>query len=160
MESKKQFAIILGAVFCAIVLYAMIRIFSEDDESRVRKTIYAGVLAVERQDILKCGLLLSDDYQDSYGHNKAMVLKFVSEIFKEYKSFKIHIKQLKIEIKESSAEADIAFKCYFKKWGDEKRMYYDTGKLKVHFDKEGRRWKVKKIEYTGANELLFIQSVA
>ncbi len=160
MESRKQLGIILGVVFFAIALYVMVRVLGEDDESRVRKVVYAGVLAIERHDLLMCGRLISDAYEDSYGYNKAAILQFISSIFKGQEFIKVEIKQLKIEVKEAGAEADIGFKSYFKKRGVDEKIYYDTGKLKVYFQKEDRRWKVREIKYTGSHELLFIQGVA
>lgn len=159
MESKKQLFVILCVALGAIFTYALIRAFSEDDESRVRRAAYAGIVAFEKTDIRKCAPLISDTYEDTFGNNKAEVLRFLFEIFKDFKDFRIVVKKLKVKVKGTEAGGDVWFTCYFKKIGDEK-LYYDSGKIEFDFVKELKDWRVKKIEYSGSNELLFLQSVA
>lgn len=159
MESKKQLFLIFGVAFCAFLVFVSIRIFSENDESRIRKTVYAGILAVEKKDIPRCAHLVSETYKDDYGNDKEHLLKIARDIFKAYEEFRIMIKRLKIEVKGSEGSANIGFTCYFKKPGD-KNIYYDSGELKVYFHQENEAWKVSQLEYKGSNELLFLQSVA
>lgn len=159
MESKKQFLVILCVALVAIFAYALIRTFSENDESRVRRAVYTGIVAFEKTDARKCAQLISDAYEDTFGNNKAEFLRFLSEIFKDFKDFRIVVKKLKVKVKGTEAGGDVWFTCYFKKIGDEK-LYYDSGKIEFDFVKELKDWRVKKIEYSGSNELLFLQSVA
>ena len=160
MESKKPGLIILAIIFCAVALYLTIRISTEGDEARIRRTIYAGVLAAEKGDALRCISFVSNSYADSYGNDKASLLKVIMRVFRDFKNFKIDIKKIKIEIKEAGAKAEISFKCYFKKPGQD-QIYYDTGRLKVSFQKEEGRWRVSSTEYQGAKELesVFLQGV-
>ncbi len=159
MGSKKQLLVILCVALGAIFTYALIRAFSENDESRVRRAVYAGIAAFEKTDIRKCAPLISDAYEDTFGNNKAEVLRFLSEILKDFKDFRIVVKKLKVKAGGTEAGGDVWFTCYFRKIGDEK-LYYDSGKIEFDFVKELKDWKVKKIEYSGSSELLFLQSVA
>jgi hypothetical protein len=159
MGSKRQLFVILCVVLGAIFAYALIRAFGENDESRVRRAVYAGIVAFEKTDIVKCSPLISDAYEDTFGNNKTAVLRFLSEIFKDFKDFKVVVKKLKVRVKGAEAGGDVWFICYFKKISDEK-LYYDSGKIEFGFVKEHKSWRVKIIEYSGSNELLFLQSVA
>jgi len=38
-------------------------------------------------------------------------------------------------------------------------VYYDNGKWGLRFQKEEGLWKVRALEYSGSNEMLFLQSV-
>lgn len=161
MESKKQLLLILGVAFCAVLVYGALRIFVTDDESLIRRVVYSAILNAERQDIPKCGEFVSEGYSDQYGNTKQALLDRVTRILKKFRQFKVVIKQLRIDVKDLKAEANIGFTFYFKKAQalDEKK-YYDHGKLKVLFRKETGCWKVYEIGYTGSGELLFLQGVA
>jgi len=159
MGTKRQLSVILCVVLGAIFAYALIRVSLENDESRVRRAVYAGIVALENTDIVKCAPLISDAYEDTFGNNKAEVLRFISEIFKDFKDFRVVVKKLKVKVKGTEAGGDVWFTCYFKKISDEK-LYYDSGKIEFGFANEHKSWRVKKIEYSGSNELLFLQSVA
>jgi len=161
MESKKQGLIILAILFCAVALYLAIRVSTEGDEGRIRRVIYAGVLAVEKGDALRCISFVSTSYADPYGNDKASLFKVIMQVFRDFKSFKIDIKKIRIETEEAGGQAEISFKCYFKKPGQD-QFYYDTGRLKVSLRKEEGRWRVNSMEYQGAKELesLFSQGVA
>jgi len=162
MESKKQRLLLLAVFFCAVVLYLAIRFFTENDEARVRRTIYATVLAVEKEDLLKCMSFVSSAYTDSTGHDKTTLARMTAQIFKEFRDFKVDIKKIKIEVQESAADSEISFRLYFKTL-DRDQIYYDTGRLKLYFRKEeDGRWRVHSLEYQGAKELemLMLQGVA
>jgi hypothetical protein len=157
--ATKQGLIVLAVIFGALALYAAVRTLTENDEGRVRKVIYAATLGVENEDIARCSSFFSDSYLDTQGYDKVAVLKILSDIFKSFRDLKVEIKQLKVEIKELEAEANIGFKCYMKKAAGE-QVYYDAGKLKVIFKKEDDRWKARSVEYTGSDQMLFLNAIA
>ena len=159
MSQKRQLVVILGVTLGAILAYTLIRVFSENDESRVRRAVYAGIVLIEKKDIQKCAPLISDGYEDTFGNDKASVLRFLSGIFKDFKDFKVIVKKLKVKANGAEAAGKVWFICYFRQIGDEK-LYYDPGKIEFEFVKELKDWRVKKIGYSGSNELLFLQSVA
>lgn len=155
----RQGLIVLAVIFGALALYAAVRILSENDEGRVRKVIRTATLGVENEDIARCSSFFSDSYFDAEGHDKAAALKILSDIFRSFRDLKVEIKQLKIKAREGGADAEIGFKCYMKKMGSE-QIYYDAGKLRIIFKKEDDRWKARSVEYTGSDQMLFLNAVA
>lgn len=144
---------------CAASSYITLRFLQENDESRVRRVVNMAASAIEKEDVLVLASLVSEDYTDKDGNNKADVLAVVGAFLREFSDVKIEIKQLIIEFREGSAECEIAFRCFVKKKGDP-QLYGDSGKLKVVFRKADSRWKVLGLEYRGVDELLFLQSAA
>lgn len=159
MRRSQQLKFILGVAFLALLFYAGVQLFSENDETRVRRSINLATLALEKQDTAGYSRYISESYLDDYGNNKGALLDVIAAVFKEYKPYKADVKKLIIRVEGSSAEADIGFKCYFKRVGD-KQLYYDTGKIKATFHKVGRLWKVIKLEYQGVQDVLFLPAVA
>jgi len=159
MESRKQLRLILSVIILALLFYVAVQVFSENDEARIRRVVNLCILAVEKEDTPGYSRFISQSYQDSYGNTKAGLLVILADNFKEYKPFKVDVKQLSIKTEESKGQAGIAFKCYFKRMGD-KQIYYDAGKAKIYFQKEEKSWKVTNIEYKGSSEMLFLPTVA
>jgi len=158
-DSKKQLAFIFIVILGALLLYTGARALSENDQTRIRKVIYEAALAVETQNTARYGWFISEAYHDSYGYDKAKLLKYVLKLFGDYKPFKIDFKQFKIEAEKGRATAEIGLKAYFKKAGD-KETYYDAGEFKIHFLLENKNWKVTQMEFRDAQELFFYPNVA
>lgn len=159
MNPRKQSALIGSVALLAVLFFVGFRAFQRDEKASVKKTIYRGVLAVERTDVSRCGFLLSEHYADEYGNTKAEVLRFLSSLFKEYPSVRVQLKGMLIKVEDATAEADLGVSVYFKKPGEEK-LYGDTAKVKLYFRKEGPDWKIQKATYIASNQLLFVQGVA
>jgi len=151
---------IFGVVLLAVVSYALVTFLQENDETRIRRAVYAAVLGVERNEPARYGRVLSPLYKDEYGNDKAAVLKTVADAFKDYKPFKVEIKALKIETEGEGATTQIAYRCLFRKSGGAEQIYYDAGKLIACWRKETSGWKIVKIEYTGSQEMLLLPVVA
>ncbi len=154
-----QGVLVVIVAICAVLAYWAIRFATQDEESRLRKLIYSAVVMVEREDIDKCGLLMSPDYQDSYGNNKKEILDLIKKTFRDFHNLKVDIKNIKIEIDGPGAKASIGFMACFKV-KDGEQFYYDTGKLGLSFKKQKSLWKIFSIEYVSLNELLFMEAVA
>jgi hypothetical protein len=158
-KSGKQGAwVLLVAVFAA-GLYSVVRGCGVNEESRVRAAVYAGVVALEKKNMLKCASMVSESFRDKHGNDRASLLGGIKVFFNEYQDLKIDVKQLKIEIKGPQADCRARFVCYFKNTGDA-QLYYDNGTLDLRFQKEEGLWKVRGLEYSGSNATLFLQSVA
>jgi hypothetical protein len=159
MDQRKQGLFILTAILCAVGVYLVVRLYGENDESRVRKTVYKGVVAVERKDLPRLMSLVSDTYLDTYGNNKGSLLRIAANIFREHRDLKVDIGKLKIQVKKDAADCLIGFKLLFRK-NTEDQLYYDSGEMTVHFVKDGLRWKAQSVEYTGSDQLLLLPAVA
>lgn len=159
MRAANQKVFVFGVALIAVIFYFVVRVASENEESRLRKTVYTAAVAVESRDTQRCSKFISDNYKDRYGNNKQTLLDQLSVIFKDYKSIKVDIKKINIEIDASKADVGIGFKSYFNPINEDK-IYYDAAKLNVKFIKEDRHWKAIDIEYIGSNEILYLQAVA
>jgi hypothetical protein len=159
MDQRRQKAFIFGVVGIAVVFYGAARFWREDDESRVRKAVYAGVVAVEREDIGRLSALIDESYADSAGENKAGVLRLVLAVFRDHRDFRLHIGKLNIAVRSGEADAEISFKLFFRKNAQEE-LYYDTGQVKLVFVRDGRFWRIRSAEYLGSDQLLFLPVVA
>jgi len=158
-RNGKSGRIVFFVALAAAVLYLCVRLFSVDDESRIRKVVYSGVVGFEREDIFRCASIISDNYSDQYGNSKASFIGIIKDLFSDYSDLRVEIKQLQINVEKEGSGADVGFVCYFKKTG-EKQIYYDKGKLKIIFRKEAGHWKIFSVDYSGSKDILFIQSVA
>ncbi len=162
MDRKRQLLFILSVVVVAAGIYVGVRFFSQTEESRLQRAVYAAVAGVERDDPKRYGRILSLFYQDDEGRNKLVLLKMAEEIFQEFRPLRVEIKQLTITLSEEekdSAHVVIGFKCYFKHAQDGK-LYYEAGRFEAGFHKEGRTWRIRCLRYIDADEILFIQAVA
>ncbi len=162
MDRKRQLLFILGVAVAAVGIYTAVRFFSQTEESRIQRAIYAAVAGVEQDDPQRYGRILSLSFRDDVGRNKLVLLRIVEEIFREFRPLRVEIKQLTITLGEEekdTAEAVIGFKCYFKHAGDGK-LYYEAGRFEADFQKEGRAWRIRSLRYIDADEIMFIQAVA
>jgi hypothetical protein len=150
---------IFGIVLSAVVIYTLVSVLRENDETKIRRAIYAGIVGIEKNDAARYGRVLSSSYRDDDGRDKAAVLKITADAFREYKPFKVEIKALRIDAEGLGATSQIGFRCLFKREGDT-RLYYDAGKIVASWRKEEADWKIVKIEYIGSHEILFLPAVA
>lgn len=158
LEKNQRYIVVIVTV-CAVLVYWFVRFAIQNEESRLRKFIYSAVVMVENEDMDSCASLISSDYKDSYGNDRKEILILIEKTFRDFCNFKINIKNIKIEIHDSRATANIGFVVYFKV-KDEEQFYYDSGKMALSLKKEKRAWEITSMEYTGSNELLFMNAVA
>jgi hypothetical protein len=155
-NSGKQRAMILIVALLAVVIYVSLRFLLADDETRIRRMVYKGIVAVEKKEIKSCAFLISDFYQDSYGYDKEQLLEAAGKIFEELRRIKVEIKKLVIEVEDLEAVGQIRLVCYFRKTNDT-QLYYDSCKIRLVFVKEPKGWKIVTLEYFGSQELLLLQ---
>lgn len=158
-SAKKLFFIVMVAA-AAVVLYGAVRFLSEDDPARIRRSVYAAVLGLEKKDPGRYGAIISASYQDADGRNKLLLLAMIKDVLGDFQPVKCDIKQLAVEMKEgAAAEAVIGFKFYLKDLKDQK-LYYAAGRIRADFIKEGRVWRIRGTDYIDAKEIYSMQSVA
>lgn len=159
MDNKKQGFFILIICGVAVVLYLAVRLLSFNDEARLRQIVYASALAVEQENILKGASFISESYEDKSKNKKQDIVKIVEGIFKKFDDIKIDIRLKTISLEKEESRVIVLYKCYFKELKRDKK-FYDVGKLKVHFVKEDVGWKIKSMEYSGSEEIMFLQGTA
>ena len=159
-DSRRQLLFICAVAMGAFCLYAAVRFLTEDDAARIRRSIYAAVVGLEKKDRARYGAIISPQYQDAEGNNKFTLLKVVEDGMAGFEPVKCDIRQLTIETKgEGAAEATVGFKFYFRSVRDRK-LYYDAGRVLAHFVQEGRAWRIQQLDYIDAKEIYSIQSVS
>lgn len=146
-------------VLLSFFVYFIVNFFKTDEKTMVKRALYAAVLGIEKNDPARYGRVLSQDYMDDSGLRKDDILRYAAGAFRDYKPFKVELKRLEITAKEGETKSDIAFKCLFKKEDDD-RIYYDAGKITAWWRKEKSGWKIFKMEYTSAQDMLFLPAVA
>ena len=157
---KHPFRYIVVLIALAVLSYALVRVFLEDDGMKIQRAVYAAVVGVEKNDPSRYGRILSDSYRDDDGRDKAGILSIVARTFRDYKPFRVEIKGLKVDTEGVQAETLISYRCYFKKDGAGEKVYYDAGKINAFWQKESSGWKIVRIEYTSSSEILFLPAVA
>ncbi|MGE5279456.1 MAG: hypothetical protein ACM3L6_01760 [Deltaproteobacteria bacterium] len=161
MERGRQLVFIVAVAAAAVVLYACVRSCSQTEETRVQRALYGAVAGVEQNDASRYGRFVSLFYADEEGRNKLALLAAARQLFDEFRPLRVEIKQLKITVADDrkTAAAVIGFKCYFKHLPDGK-LYYEAGRFEADLTKEERQWRVRRLRYIDADEIMFIQAVA
>jgi hypothetical protein len=90
----KTFFIILAAVACFILIKYLI----VSDEARIRRVIYKGKAAIEREDFEGALKYVSRNYRDDYGLNKVAIAAILKRVFMEFDAIAIHVKGMEVEI--------------------------------------------------------------
>jgi len=150
---------IFSVALSAVLIFALVNAFSVNDEKRIKRALYAAILGIEKNDASRYSRVLSLRYKDDSGLGKAEVLALAEKAFRDFKPFKMELKRLIIKPQGDSAESEIAFRCLFRKEGDEK-IYYDAGKVMASWRREEGGWKIVKMQYTGSTDMLFLPAVA
>ncbi|MFH1691311.1 MAG: nuclear transport factor 2 family protein [Candidatus Omnitrophota bacterium] len=158
-KTARQGIVVVVITVCAVLAYWTIRFALQNEESHLRKLINFAAVIVEEKDSVKCASLIAPNYQDRFANNKEAIMASIKKIFRDFRNFKITIKNIKIKIDGLKATADIGFIVYFKVQ-EEEQIYYDAAKMIVVFEKQNGSWKVVSLDYTGSNELLFMNAVA
>lgn len=160
MTLRHPLVFIFLIVFLALVVYGAVSLATDNDEKRVRRDINAAILGLELNDPVRYGAILAADYADDEGFTRETLLKRLGKIFGTFRPTKVDVKRLKIRIDApGQAQADIGFKIYFRKEGDQV-FYQDSGKVVLSLKKAKAAWQVYHILYTSSDDLWFIQSVA
>jgi len=159
MDNRKQGFFILIILGGAFILYLFVRLLSFNDEARLRQIVYASALAVEQKNALKCASFISESYEDKSKNKKQDIKKIAEGIFKKFNDIKVDIRLKIVSLEKRESQVIVLYKCYFKELGRDKK-FYDVGKLKVHFIKEDTGWKIKSMEHSGSQEIMFLQGTA
>ena len=141
----------------AILSVALILIkapFKEED--KVKRLIYSGKRAIQKEDLLRCSSYLSFDYADKYGNDRRNLLFVAKTIFNEYNHIFIKITKLEIEVIDQEASAEIEAIGYGQRANtiDEAPIEYDVIKLNVKFKKEQKAWKIIELEFLEPDNVL------
>ena len=137
-------------VLFALVSWVLLTYVLVSDETRIRWTIEKGRKAVQSGSILTFSTLLTDEYQDSSGLDRGMMVSALQTLFQETSNRKVFITRQSITIQGRRAEAEIGF--VFQCDGERNRTRNwamstnagDSRIVKIVFLKEEHRWLISR----------------
>jgi len=147
--SKKKVTIVL-IVLAAIACFFLLRHCLTTDEARIRRVIYQGKAAIEKEDFEGALKHVSRDYQDDYGLNKMAIAAILKRLYAEFDNIAIEVEGLEVTIGEGK-RGQAAFNTWVT-FRSEEGIGYLVGSFEqpcpVRFTlaKEGGKWRVVKVE--------------
>jgi hypothetical protein len=146
--------LIIALALAALVYLVLVRPLLISDEARIRKGVKEGVEAIEAEDLQRCLRHVSIHYKDEYGLTYLGVKQLLSKKFQEFDAFEIYLGNLQITLLDketASAGFDLKVKVSYR---GQKGYLLGSGefsnRITMSFAKEGRRWRVTRVEGVGA----------
>jgi hypothetical protein len=143
--SKRAIALLFFIILTPIVLYLL----WPTDESRIRKLFREGSRAIEREDLEAVMSKISFHYHDEYGMNYLYIKEFMKLLFQQTSDIKIEYENLKIEVDNKKATADMEVRILATIGNDTGYILGDLSKpvhLRFTLEKERTKWLVVKTE--------------
>ena len=97
----------LGLIFLIIILPVVVYLLVPSDASRIKKLFKEGPKAVELEDIDAVMSKVSFNYRDEYGFTYLYIKESMKTVFQQWGDIKIEYENLKIDIKDKTAVADM-----------------------------------------------------
>lgn len=140
---------IVGALaFC--ILLPIVKGILEGEKGKVGKFVLQGKRALERQDILACIGMISDDYQDKYANDKQTLIYLTRETFRYYKELFVQIDKMDIELDKDKIQASVRIEGIIiglnKKGEKENILEKEEGRLNLKLIKQDKAWQLLEIE--------------
>jgi len=144
----KGFIIVLALL--ALVFIVFVRPLLISEEARIKKGVEEGAQAIEAKDLGKCLRHVSLHYKDEYGLTYLGVQRLLTHIFQEFDAFEIDLTNLSITLLDKEA-ASVSFDLKVKVSYRGQKVYLlgsmdFSNHITMSFAKEGRRWKVTRVE--------------
>ena len=139
---------------CLFILFSWIFAPLAGEKGRVRKCIMEGRQAIETKNIFACSAMISENYHDKYGNDRAMVIYAAKETFSFYKKITIRIEKMEIRLNESKNEADgelvASILCQSEAGKTENIFEKEKGRFRLKLIKEDKKWYVTEVEFLEA----------
>jgi hypothetical protein len=139
----------LGFIFLIIILPVVVYLLVPSDASRIKKLFKEGAKAIEREDIDAVMSRLSFNYRDEYGFTYLYVRESMKSVFRQWGDIKIEYENLKIDIKDKTALADMDVRVVASIGDNTGYVLGDLMKpvhLQFTIKKERTKWLVTKTE--------------
>lgn len=153
IELRGNYKIYLWAITGALILFILLPVVKgilEGEKGKVCKFVLQGKRALERQDILACIGMISDDYQDKYANDKQTLIYLTRETFRYYKELFVQIDKMDIKLDEDKLHASVEIKGMItglnKKGEKENILEKEEGKLNLKLIKQDKAWQLLEIE--------------
>lgn len=143
--SRKSIIILLVIIFIPLILY----ILWPTDESRIKKLFKEGSQSIEKKDIDGVMSKVSYNYRDEYGLTYLYIKEYMKRFFHQMSDIKIEYENLKINITDKTATADMDVRVIATIGNDTGYILGDLPRpVHVAFtlEKEKVRWLIVKTE--------------
>jgi hypothetical protein len=153
--NKKKIFFFICYLILALVLFSAINSAIEGEKGKIRRLIFIGQRAIEKEDLIRLSGYTSFDYQDKYGNDRQRLIFIAQKAFVEYQDISLQIKDLKIELNESEALAQMGVLGLGRRASgaqNDNPLEYDRVELKIRFKKEGKQWKVVELDFLESEE--------
>jgi len=145
--------VIIVFILAVVVSYFVAKKWPVSEEVRVRKVIASFERVAEAENLLKCMSHISKDYSDEMGFDYRSAMFLGRDIFNTYDNIFIHVKGLKIELRDKEAKATFVATVFATRSGTQQRknLLRERGsdRFIVTFRKEDGGWKVLSSEVPG-----------
>ncbi len=146
----KIFFTIVSAVFLfAVIVWVLLTYVLISDETRVRRVIEKGRICVEKGSILPLGGLLSAQYQDAGGADRAMALQALRSLFQDTSERTIYTTSVDVQVDDDRADAIVKYRFQFKGKTNSPRLQQmidkaaqETQTIHIQFQKEKKTWRI------------------
>ena len=152
----KRRQVIIGILILTSLIAAGVWVaglFSE--EARVKRALAEGVKAFEAEDLNGCLRLISGEYQDAQGWDKAMIREGLVGLFGQFSEFKAEVGDLKVNVETSKATVNCRLRVRARGEGT---LVFLVGNLTEKeqavlfwFKQEGT-WRLTRVEGLGGRE--------
>jgi len=143
--SKKSIALLVLIILIPITIYLL----WPTDESRIKKVFKEGSQAIEKEDIDGVMSKVSYNYRDEYGLTYLYIKEYMKRFFHQMSDIKIEYENLKINITDKTATADMDVRVIATIGNDTGYILGDLPRpVHVTFtlEKEKVRWLIVKTE--------------
>jgi hypothetical protein len=150
MKISKKKAVVVLIIVAAIGCFFLIKHFLITDEARIKRVIYQGKAAIEKEDFEGALKHVSRDYQDAYGLNKMAIAAILKRVYAEFDNIAIEVEEMEVTIGEGK-RGQAAFNTWVT-FRSKEGIGYLVGSFeepcRVVFTlaKEGGTWRVIKVE--------------
>lgn len=146
----KQVCIFVCGVFLfAVMVWVLLTYILISDETRIQRAIEKGRLCIEEGSILPFGNLLSAQYQDVSGADRAIAMQVLKSLFDETRERKIHLISVNVRIDGDKADAVVQYRFQFKGKSSSPQLQrlideasQETQSMRVQFQKEKKTWRI------------------
>lgn len=146
INSPKPLNKIIILIAIIFLLFYFIRDFLEGEAGKVKRLIFSTERAVEKKNLLKCIQPISFSYSDEYGNDHTSLLAIGKEVFSSQEDIHISIKDLKLELDNQKASAEISALGIARRT-DKEKFDSQLVNFTVYFNKEKDGWKVIRLEF-------------
>jgi len=143
--------LILAALIAAGVWVA--GLFSE--EARVKRTLAEGVKAFEAEDMDGCLRVISGEYQDAQGWDKARIREGLVRLFGQFSDFKAEVGDMKVNVETNKATVNCRLRVRARGEGT---LVFLVGNLTekeeavLFWVKQEGKWRLTRVEGLGGRE--------